>query len=665
MVILLIIINAVILKKAHDVTGRDISGDHQVGHHLSYLPKPIVIEAVDEKGKPVPDIPVYLEVKGEPFDNLITGKKTKIVPAVCKTDERGYALFRVYTGEATGEYFLEAWSPQAKNKLSFSFIVLHKLWKLLSFLALLGGLAIFMNGLNFGSKSLTKFAGGKIREILWKMTKTPLLGVISGIGITMLTQSSSATSVMLVSFAHAGLLKLFQSLGVLLGADIATTITVQIIAFKIFNYALGILAIGFFLMTFSKRRNLHYLGRVIFAFGMIFFGISLMSSSLSPLRYHPNIRKILCDFCKNSFVGLLIGLILTAIVRSSATTIAMLLSFAFQGLIDINSAIPIIFGANIGTCINAINAAIGKSSEAKRVALAHFLFKIIFVAIVFPFLPQFTKLVSLTAKSVPRQIANAHTIFNIMAAIFFLPILRYYEKLIKGLIKEKEERVKPVYLDEAIVSSSPPSAIALAMREVHRMCDIVNFMMQKTIDVFKNNDENLLKEILKKDDDVDILEIEIRKYLTKVSQEEISEELSKRGVTLLYAVDELEHIGDIISDSLMHYAKKKIDLGLVFSKEGFKEIEEFHKFCTQSVKMATEVLTSFDKTLAENLAKRREEGNKLLKELHNKHLQRLRRGLKESLETSRLHMDLISDLERINFHASQIGTNVLEEVYHG
>jgi phosphate:Na+ symporter len=648
------------LVKVRDPLGRDICGDEQVGVIGRELKHPIIIEAVDSTGRPLENIWIGFRVVAEPRHNIISGKKTEVFPDSILTDSRGYAKFRVKIGGTTGNYYLEAYSPETEKKLKFSFTILKPHWQVFLFFGLIGGLALFMYGLNFGSKALTRLAGSKLKEALWRLTRNPVLGIFIGIIMTIVTQSSSATTVMLVSLSNAGLMVLAETLGVILGADIGTTLTVQLISFKIFDYAILIIALGFFIMTFVKKRNMHYIGRLIFAFGLVFFGMRVMSNSVHPLTFMPGIQATFMKLGNRPLLALLISVVFTGIIRSSGTTIALVLSFAFQGLITIEAAIPLIFGANIGTCVTALLACIGRSREARKVAMAHIFFKIIGVAIFFPFIPHFANLISYTAGSLPRQIANAHTIFNCAAAIIFLPLLPLYAKLVGFLTPAGAggEKFKPIYLDTSMLSS-PGLAIGQASREVLRMADIVQNMLSRSLDVFKTNDSLLRKKLIENDNKVDTLEEKITSYLTKLSEEELTPDLSKRAVTLLYVTDELEHIGDVVSKSLMVYAKKKLDQGFYFSKEGFKEIQEFYGFTLETLRMSIDALATFNKSLAKRVSERMGEGDKILLKLHNAHLDRLRKGLKESMETSTVHLDLISDLERINFHAGSIGEHIL------
>lgn len=647
------------LSKAKDALGKEISGDGQVGVAGVELPAPLLVAVTDENGEPAKDVLVRFCVVGEPKENLISGSRAVLRPEEGLSDAYGWVRSTLTFGDESGSYYVIARSPQAEGELRFSLFAQGHRWKLLLLFGLFGGFAIFLFGLNFGSRALTRVGGNKLREFIWNLTSNPLLGVAVGVFVTMLTQSSSATTVLLVGFANAGLMALSQALGVILGADIGTTLTVQVIAFKVSEYAIAIVALGFLILTAARRRPWHYAGRVIFGFGLIFYGMKVMSDAVSPLKSSATFLSVISLVGENPVLGVVLAGLFTAVVQSSAATIGIVLMLSFQGLIDVNSAVPLVFGANIGTCVTAILGSVGRSAEAKRVALAHVLFKVLVVLILLPFLSHFSRLVSLTASSTTRQIANSHAILNVAAALLFLPLLKPYARMVNYLVRGKEEvRGRAIYLDRQVLSS-PALAIGQACREVLRMGDLTYDMLKRSMEVFRVNDEEARKALISEDDRVDTLQEEITSYLTTISQEELTPDDSRRAVGLLYAVDELEHIGDLVSKNLMTYADKKMKQGFYFSDEGFREIEAVHQEVLTTLQMAIDALATYNRSLAKKVIQRRGLVSQQLKDFHNAHLDRLRRGLKETMETSTVHLDLISDLERANFHATNIGYAVL------
>ena len=411
------------------------------------------------------------------------------------------------------------------------------------------------------------------------------------------------------------------------------------------------------MMILGKGKRIHYASRVIFSFGLIFFGMKLMTDAIHPLTFLPGVTDKLMSIGEYHISLLVLSSLFTAVIQASGATMAIVLALSFEGLINLQTAIAIILGANIGTSITALLASLGRSVEAKRVAIAHILFRVIMAAIFLPFIPQFATLVGYIPGSAPRQVANAHTLFNLFSALLFLPLLMPYARLIKRLIPKKKTEFQPRYLDYTLLSS-PTIAIAQALREILRMADIVHSMLSRSIEVIRTDEETERARLVKDDDRVDAMEENITLYLIKMSQEEVSLELSKRSAKLLHIVAQFEHIGDVVSKSLMVYAGKKIKKGFLFSEKGFREIEEFTEFSKETLGMAINALAKSDSALAMEVVKRGKQGRNLLSRYHDRHLDRLRKGIPESIETSTVHLDLISDLERINFHASNIGEHI-------
>lgn len=650
-----------IISKPRDPLGENISGDRQIGVVQQPLKRPIIVALTDRKGNPISGKLLSFRVVGEPQENRYTGVRASLRETEVYTDPHGYAKTYFTLGAAKGRYYVMATSPHAEGELYFTFLGLERSWLLSTAIGIGGGLALFLFGFGFGSRGLTRAAGDRLRKLLWNLTKNRLLGLIAGISITTILQSSTAATVMLVSFANADLISIGQTLGVILGADIGTTITVQVIAFKIMDYALIVIALGLVIMTFFRKSPHKYIGQSILGFGLLFYGMKVMADSVGTFSFSPAFQELIGILGDQPLLGLLIATLLTALLHSSAATIGIVLMLSFQGLIDLRAAMPIVLGANIGTCITALTASIRGSTEARRTAVAHTLFKILTVGLVFGFITQFADLVQKTSQDASRQIANAHTLFNLLAACVFLPLLEPYRRFLTKLIPVRAgvpKKFKPLYLDERVLNT-PSLALGYASREIIRMAEITYWMVEKAMEVFKHNDGELRKRLIEEDDKVDCLEETITPYLTKLSQQELSLEQSKREVELLYIVDELEHIGDIVSKNLMSYSYKKMKRGLLFSEEGMREIGQYHGEVLKTFKMAILALTSSDRSIASEVAKRRQFLDELLREFHQKHIDRLHRGLKESLETSTVHLDFISDLERINFHTSNIGTELL------
>ena len=525
-----------------------------------------------------------------------------------------------------------------------------------SVLTLISGLFLLLYGVKIAGEGFQRAAGPKLRQILYYVTSNRIVGVVIGALVTAIIQSSSATTVMIVGFVSSGLINLTQAVGVILGANIGTTFTVQLIAFKIYDYAIIMVGIGAALILFGRKKNIVFTGQGILGFALIFLSMKIMSDAMIPMKESHLFREILLSMDGNAIGLLLISTIFTGIVQSSAATIGVALALSLQGLISIDGAIPIILGANVGTCITALLSAINVTTEAKKVAVVHILYNVIGVIIFLPLLGYFKDLIVMTSSDLSRQIANAHTIFNFSVALIFLPFSVHLARLSNKIIVEEEgseARFKPKYLN-AQVLGSPDVAFGLATREALRMADIAQEMFSKCIYVIIKDDHDLLIRVEEMDDQLDILDKEIKLYITKISQKALTEGESKREVSILTLVNDLENIGDIIDKNIMELAKKKIATGLSFSTEGQKEIIDFFTKVSDNFEMAIAAFATSDSDLAWKVLKNKEKLGTLERELKAAHISRLHKGLQESIDTSSIHLDLLSNFKRINHHIINI-----------
>ncbi|MEK6716463.1 MAG: Na/Pi cotransporter family protein [candidate division NC10 bacterium] len=532
----------------------------------------------------------------------------------------------------------------------------------LMLITLFGGMALLLYGMQLVGEGLQLAAGGRMRQILSSITNNRFKGMMVGAFITAVIQSSSATTVMLVGFASSGLMDLTQTIGVILGADIGTTITVQLIAFQIFDYALLLVGVGFLLIFASKRKIFKYVGQAILGFGFIFFAMKVMSDAMVPLRQSEIVKTLLVSLGDQPLLGIIVAAVFSALVHSSAATIGLAITLSLQGLLPLSAAIPIIFGANIGTCATALASSIGIKLEAKRVALAHIFFKVVGVLVFLPFITPFVHLVQLTADDVARQIANAHTLFNVGITALFLPFSSLLARFISRLVpedKEGEGLFGPKYLDEHMLET-PALALGQATREALRMADIVSDMFTRTIATFSGEDPELIEFIQEKDDQVDTLDREIKHYLTKLSQQSLTDEQSKREIGILAFGNNMENIGDIVDKNLMDLAKKKLSKGVHFSEPGHKEIVLLHKKVLQNLEMAISAFASNDPALAQQVLERKLEISQTERKFRQAHIQRLHDGYRESIDTSEIHLDVLTNLKRINSHITAVAYPILE-----
>ena len=496
-------------------------------------------------------------------------------------------------------------------------------------------------------EGLQRAAGTRLRHILSTLTGNRLKALAVGAGATAILQSSSATTVMLVGFASAGLLTLRQTIGVILGADIGTTVTVQLLAFNVLGYAALVVFVGWFLQV-TGRGTIRYVGQSILGFGFLFLGMKLVADGTAPLATSALFADFLRALTDQPLLLIILAAIFTGLVRSSAAVIGLLLG-----------AIPVILGANIGTAATALLASVGQNAEARRVAAAHAVFKVAGVAIFAPFIGPFADLVRLTAPDVQRQIANAHTIFNVAVAALFLPFANVAADLFVRLIPETQRAETGArYLNPAVLDT-PAVALGQALRETLRMGDVVLQSLRDTIAVLERDDERLMAEVIARDDLIDRLEEDIKQYLVKLREHSLTEEQSQRETALIFVIVNLEEIGDVIDKNLMELAEKKIRGHHVFSAEGWAEIAALHAMVVDNLELAMSTLASGDREVADKVIRHKSNVNVLERQLRQQHIARLHEGLRESIDTSSIHLDLLAALKRANSLVTGIAYAVL------
>ena len=526
---------------------------------------------------------------------------------------------------------------------------------------MIGGLGLFIYGMQLLSDSLQKSAGDKLPKILESLTNKPIIGVLTGALITAIVQSSSATSVILIGLVNAGLLSLKQAISVIIGANIGTTITVQIVAFRLDKYALPAIGIGLAINMLSKRKNYKYFGQTLLGFGIIFLGLKIMSDSVYPLRNFPPFLKLIEDFSNNPLLGVLVALIFTAIIQASSATIAIVIALSTKGMVGIKAAIPLVLGSNIGTCSTAALASIGSSITGKRVALYHLLFNSTGTIICLFFLNQYTHLISLTSSSIPRQIANAHTMFNVLTSIILLPLIGLYIKFIVKIMPGEEVIIKKgaLYLNKNMVKS-PSIALDQAIKELVRMGEMVESMLNDVTISFLQNDINILKNLYLKEDVVNTLQKEITKYLVLISQEALSIEQSEILKDLMNITNNIEMVGDI-SENLAELAEEKINEKLPFSEKALDELKFMFTKVQSSLDTSVSALKNRNIDLAREVISKEDEINQLEKELRDNHINRLNRGICFP-ESGVIYLDVINNLERIGDHSNNISLMIFDEL---
>lgn len=634
------------------------------------LETPFTVVLTDSSNKPIPNVPVLFEMISHPENEKGTVIENKIV----YTDSGGIAFTNIILSEQPGSYTFSARLKDYHTEHEHIYLSVYARdnnWVLILVSGMVGGLGLFLFGMFLLSSGLKKAAGNKMRSILTTATKNRFVALGIGTLVTTIVQSSSATTVMLVSFVQANLMSFTQTLGVILGASIGTTITLQLIAFKITDYALLIIGLGFIVYFFPRSKRIKNFGEAVLGFGILFFGMHIMSSSMTPLRTYNAFMEILLQL-ENPILGILVGTLFTALIQSSAAFLGIVLILSTQGLITLEAAIPLIFGANIGTSITAILASINSNRDAKRVALAHTAFKVIAVLIFVWWIPSFAELIKTISPTInggltgsassdviaPRQIANAHTVFNVLYAIAFLPFLTPISKLLYKILPDKEEVIvapyKSRFLENSLIST-PPLALNLAKAEVLYFAEKVRIMTELIIIPFFEDKPQVLDEIKEMEKEVDFLQHKTAKYLTQISQQDIHEEIAEESFQILQCSAEFEFIADLISSRLRELAKKRIRYNLKFSEEGKAELSKFHLRTVKQVARSIEVFKDTKIEHSQKLEKKYQKYKAGELDLKRAHFERLRQDVPEAIQTNELHLELIDLFLRINRHAATVG----------
>ena len=537
---------------------------------------------------------------------------------------------------------------------------------------LLGGLGMFLYGMEMMSDGMKMTAGNSMRRILEKLTSNRVIAVFVGAFVTMVIQSSSATTVMLVSFVNSGLLSFAQALGVVLGSNIGSTVTAQIVAFKVTDYALLLIAGGSLMTLFSKKETAKHLGFVILGFGLLFYGMKVMSDTMKPLRTDPTFNIILTSF-ENPLLGIIAGAIFTALVQSSSATTGIVITLASGGSISLEAGIPLILGANIGTCITAFLAGLNASRDAKRVAIGHVVFNVVGVLLFCFWVPYFAELMAQTSDNIPRQIANAHTVFNILATVFFIPLTSFIAKTIVHYFPDKEEKrniEKPAILnlDEKVLNQ-PGAAISNAQAEIRGVVGLMERVIgslvrpfvsdQDQVDV-ENPEQELKTGMHQRLEKIDYINDHITDYLLKASRGDLNENQSKEVFALVSTVNYINLINNAVTMHFDSLVGKKEGLEENFSDDDQHEIIEYHTKLLKQVKRLNKFFNKFDRAKAEKIVVKGEKYKDLEEKYQLEHFKRMSGNVTKSVETHQLHVELIDLLKQINTFIELIASALLE-----
>lgn len=507
---------------------------------------------------------------------------------------------------------------------------------------LLGGLAIFIYGMNMMSECLQKAAGEKMRSILALLTKNPVMGVLAGALTTAVLQSSSATTVMAIGFVSAGFMNLPQAISIIIGANIGTTMTAQIIAFKLSDYIYAMIFVGFIISFLVKSEKTKNIGQTIFAFGLLFLGIETMGSVMKPLADSPVFTDMIARVSDIPVLGVAVGTLMTLVVQSSSATVAVLQNFASQAgpdgvtsVIGLAGAIPILFGDNIGTTITAVLASIGQTKDAKRTAVAHCIFNISGTLLFIWFVSPFAKFIQMISPKGPevevisRQIANAHTAFNCVMTLIWVPLIWLMVKLVMRIIpdgrKTQYSLSEPLYLDDKLIGQ-PAAALQLVAKEVLHCSEIVKDMIHETKEALENNEKKMIEEVHQKLDAVKSLNARITQYLTDLfASGSLNEEQAAQSAGIMYVLSDIDRMGVLCGD-VASGIREKMEKKYKYSKEAMKDLGKSLTLIESMYSEVLEAIISGNPEDVKVIVKKREKIMELDISMRKAHMSRVSKG---------------------------------------
>ncbi|NEZ46653.1 Na/Pi cotransporter family protein [Clostridium niameyense] len=527
---------------------------------------------------------------------------------------------------------------------------------------LVGGLGLFVYGMNLMGDGLQNVAGERLKTFFERITSNPFKGVLTGIVVTGVIQSSSATTVMVVGFVNAGLMNLTQAAGVIMGANIGTTVTGQLVAFKLTAVAPLFVGVGTAIVLFSKKTKTKEIGHIILGFGILFMGMTIMEEAMSPLGKSEAFRNLSLALSHNVFLGILVGMGMTAIVQSSSATIGILIALANNGVLPLASALPILFGDNIGTCITALLASIGASKNARKAAVFHLTFNvigtIIFAFILVPLTPFVKFVVHMTPNDVGRQIANAHTVFNIVNTFIQIWFINYIVAFVNKVIPGTDtyEKMAPKYIDERLLEN-PAIAVNQTIKEVVRMAGKAKENLQLSVEAFETDNMELVSKVYENEKLINILNKSITTYLVKLSNSTLSDEQLDIVGSMFHVINDIERIGDH-AENLGELTREKIEKKINFSDEAIYDLKHLFNYTLDALNRTIEGFENNDIDKSQSVIYVEEKIDKLQKELRETNIRRLNKGTCNA-NASAIFLDIISNFERVGDHSTNVAQTII------
>lgn len=524
-------------------------------------------------------------------------------------------------------------------------------------LGLFGGLALFLFGMEFMGDGLENAAGSRLKSFFDKAITNPLKGALVGTIVTAIIQSSSATTVMVVGFVNAGLMSLYQAVGVIMGANIGTTITGQLITFKIDDYIPLFIIIGAALILFMKQEKRKEIGKIIFGFGLLFMGLSQMKDAMSPIAQTTFFQDLILALEGNMFLGILVGAIMTAVVQSSSASTAILLSLAATGAISLQVAIPILFGNNIGTCVTALLSSLNANKVAKKAAFIHLSFNLIGTLIFLPLINILSQVVMYMGGDIDKQIANAHTIFNIVNAIILLPFAGVFVKLANLALKDKEGEKPTINRLDRRFLETPAIAFEQAFQESLTMYDLAKENLTLSTNALIDGKVTNLKKIFENESEINRLERELSTFLVSISSHDITEVDTNRIASMIKIISDIERIGDH-SKNIAELAEEVSTSKLTFTSDALEELRLMYNYTIESINSSYASYKNNNRQKANDTMIFEENIDRLEELLRDKHIQRLSQN-KCNAHSGAVFLDAISNFERIGDHSINIAEYVL------
>ena len=530
-------------------------------------------------------------------------------------------------------------------------------------IGIMGGLGLFLYGMNLMGDGLQKSAGSKLKRIIELLTSNVIMGVLVGMVVTMVIQSSSATTVMVVGFVNAGIMTLPQAIGVIMGANIGTTITAQLVSLDVDFLAPVALGIGIVIYMFSNKPKHKNIAEILIGFGILFTGMDFMKEAVKPLAGYQGFTDMLLSFGHHPILGVLMGFAITAIVQSSSASMGMLIALASQGLIPITAALPILYGENIGTCVTSLISSIGASRNARRAAIMHLTFNVL-GSMIFMFIlskPIVAIVTAIDPTDAARQIANAHTLFNILNVIVLLPFNKLIVKLALKLVPEtkgeQDDDDKVVkYIDDRMIET-PSIALANIVKETLRMGEKSKESLNAAMDGIVDKSKEKIELSFKREKLINELQKSILNYLLKLSKASLNEDSRETVDALFNTVNDIERIGDH-AENIAELAKDIVDLEISFSDVGIGELKDMYNKVVSTYTYALEAMRTSNVELACKVIKMEEQVDMMEKSCRANHMNRLNSS-SCSIESGVIYLDIISNLERVSDHAVNIAQQVI------